>query len=81
MTTDTINTTSDTLISDTNHLQKDVGKIVEDVKTSAAAHVEAAKERVCDTFDLVQTCVSEHPLKLIGASLFIGFLIGTLRRK
>ena len=81
MTTDTINSTRDTLIKDTNHLQQDAGKIIEDVKKSAVAHAEAVKDKVSDTFDLTQTCFKEHPLKLIGVSLFIGFLIGTLRRK
>ena len=56
MTTDTINSTHDSLIKDTDHLKQDVEKIVEDVKISAVAHVEAVKDKVSGTFDFTQTC-------------------------
>jgi ElaB/YqjD/DUF883 family membrane-anchored ribosome-binding protein len=81
MTNDTISSTRETLIKDTNNLKQDAGQIVDDVKKHASAHVDAVKEKVNDTFDLARTCVNEHPLKVICAALFVGFLIGTFRRK
>jgi ElaB/YqjD/DUF883 family membrane-anchored ribosome-binding protein len=81
MTNDTINSTRETLIKDTNNLKQDAGQIVDDVKKHASAHVDAVKDKFNDTFDLARTCVKEHPLKLIGAALFVGFLVGTFRRK
>ena len=81
MTNHTISSTLETLIKDTDHLKQDAGKIIDDVKKNASAHVEAMEGKVSDTFDLARTYAKEHPLKLIGASLFIGFLIGTFRRK
>jgi ElaB/YqjD/DUF883 family membrane-anchored ribosome-binding protein len=81
MTKDTISSTRDALIKDTDHLKQDAGQIVEDVKKHASAHVDAVKNKVNDTFDLARNCAKEHPLKLAAAALFIGFLIGTLRRR
>jgi len=81
MTKDTITSTRETLVQDTNNLKQDAGQIVTDVKKHAAAHVDAVKDKVTDAFDLARTFVKEHPLKLAAASLFIGFLIGTFRRK
>lgn len=69
------------LIKDTDHLKKDAGKVVEDVKKHAYAHVDVVKDRVKDTFDLARDFVKERPFHLAAAALFIGFLIGTLRRK
>jgi ElaB/YqjD/DUF883 family membrane-anchored ribosome-binding protein len=81
MTNNTITSTRDTLIKDTDHLKQDAGRIVEDVKKHASAHVDAVKDKVNDTFDLARNFAKEHPLKLAGTALFIGFLIGTFRRK
>ena len=78
---DTITSTRDAIIKDTDHLKQDAGQIVEDVKKHASAHVDAVKDKVNDTFDLARNCVKEHPLKLAAAALFIGFLIGNFRRK
>jgi len=81
MTNDTITSTRDALIKDTNHLKQDAGQIVEDVRKHASAHVDAVKDKVNDTFDSARNCVKEHPLKLAVGALLIGFLIGTFRRK
>jgi ElaB/YqjD/DUF883 family membrane-anchored ribosome-binding protein len=78
---DTITSTRDALIKDTDHLKRDAGQLVEDVKKHATAHVEAVKDTANDAFDLARTCAKEHPLKLAAAALFIGFLMGTFRRK
>jgi ElaB/YqjD/DUF883 family membrane-anchored ribosome-binding protein len=81
MTKDTITSTRDALIKDTDHLKQDAGQIVEDVRKHASAHVDAVKDKVNDTFDLARNCAKEHPLKLAAAAFFIGFIIGTFRRK
>jgi hypothetical protein len=81
MTKDTITSTRDALIKDTDHLKRDAGQIAEDVKKHAVAHVVAAKNKANDTFDLVRNRAKEHPLKLAAAAFFIGFIIGTFRRK
>jgi ElaB/YqjD/DUF883 family membrane-anchored ribosome-binding protein len=81
MTNNTITSTRETLIKDADNLKKDAGHIVEDVKKHAASHVDAVKDKVNDTFDLARGFAKEHPLKLAAAALFIGFVIGTFRRK
>ena len=81
MTKDTLTSTRDVLIKDTDHLKRDAGQIVDDVKKHAAAHVEVVKNKASDTFDLARACAKEHPLKLAAAAFFIGFIIGTFRRK
>ncbi len=81
MTKDTITSTRDALIKDTDHLKRDAGQLVEDVKKHATAHVEAVKDTASDAFDLARNYAKEHPLKLAAAALFIGFLMGTFRRK
>lgn len=81
MTNDPITSTRETLIKDADHLKKDAGKIVEDVKKHASAHVDVVKDRVKDTFDLARDFMKERPLHFAAAALFIGFLIGTFRRK
>jgi ElaB/YqjD/DUF883 family membrane-anchored ribosome-binding protein len=81
MTKDTLTSTRDALVKDTDHLKRDAGQIVEDVKKHASAHVDAVKEKVNDTFDLARNCVKEHPLKLLAGALLVGFLVGTFRRK
>src|ERR1700685_2036931 len=78
---DTLTSTRDALIKDTDHLKQDAGQIVEDVKKHASAHVGAVKDKVGDTFDLARNGAKEHPLRLVAAALFIGFLIGTFCRK
>jgi ElaB/YqjD/DUF883 family membrane-anchored ribosome-binding protein len=78
---DTISSTRDTLVKDTDHLKQDAGQIVEDVRKHASAHVNAVKDKASDTFDLARNCVKEHPLKFAVGALFIGFLLGTFRRK
>jgi ElaB/YqjD/DUF883 family membrane-anchored ribosome-binding protein len=80
MTKDTITSTRDALVKDTDHLKQDAVQIVEDVKKHASAHVSAVKDKACDTFDLARNCVKEHPLKLAAAAFVLGFLIGTYRR-
>ncbi len=81
MTNNTITSTRETLIKDADHLKRDAGQIVQDVKKHASAHVDAVKDRLNDTFDLLRNGVKEHPLKLIAGSFLVGFLIGTFRRK
>jgi ElaB/YqjD/DUF883 family membrane-anchored ribosome-binding protein len=81
MTKDTVTSTRETLIKDTDHLKQDAGKIVEDVRKHASAHVDAVKDKVSDTFDLARNCVKDHPLKLVAGAFFLGFLAGTFRRK
>ena len=81
MTKDTLTSTHDALIKDTDHLKRDAGQIVEDVKKHAVAHVDAVKDQANDTFDLARDFAKEHPLKLAAAAFFIGFIIGTFRRK
>jgi len=81
MTNDKITDTREMLIKDTDQLTKDAGKVVEGVKKHAFAHVDAVKDKANDTFDLARSFAKEHPLKLAAAALFIGFIIGTFRRK
>ena len=81
MTKDTLASTRDTLINDTDHLKRDFGQIVKDVKKHAATLVDSVKCKGNDTFDLVRNCAKEHPLKLAAAALFTGFVIGTFRRR
>ena len=81
MTNNTITSTRETLIKDADHLKQDAGQIIEDVKKHASAHVDAVKNKANDTFDLARNFAKEHPLKLAGTVFFIGFLIGTFRRK
>jgi len=81
MTKDTLTSTRDAIIKDTDHLKRDAGQIVEDVKKHASAHVEAVKDKVNDTFDLARNFAKEHPLKLAATAFFVGFIIGTFRRK
>jgi hypothetical protein len=81
MTQDTITSTRDALIKDADHLKQDAGQIVEDIKKHASAHVDAVKDKVTDTFDLVRNCAKEHVFKLAAAAFVVGFLMGTFRRK
>jgi ElaB/YqjD/DUF883 family membrane-anchored ribosome-binding protein len=82
MTKDTLTSTRDALIKDTDHLKRDAGQIVEDVKKHASAHVDAVKDKANEYASTWRaTLQKEHPLKLVAAALFIGFLIGTFRRK
>ena len=81
MTKDTITSTRNALIKDTDHLKRDAGQIVEDVKKHASAHVEAVKDKANDAFDLARNCAKEHPLKLVATAFFVGFIVGTFRRK
>ena len=74
---DTLTSTRNALIKDTNHLKRDAGQMVEDVKKHASAHVEAVKDKANDAFDLARNCAKEHPLKLAAAAFFVGFVIGT----
>lgn len=81
MTNDKITTTRETLINDTDTLKRDAGQIVEDVKNHAYAHVDAAKDTVNNAFNQTRDYVKERPLHVAAIALFIGFLIGTFRRK
>jgi len=81
MTNNTITSTRETIIKDADHLKQDAGRIVEDVKKHASAHVDAVKDKANDTFDLARNFAKEHPLKFIAGSFLVGFLIGTFRRK
>ena len=78
---DALTSTREALIKDTDHLKRDAGQIVQDVKKHASAHVDAVKDKVNDTLDLARNCAKDHPLKLVAGALLIGFLIGTFRRK
>jgi ElaB/YqjD/DUF883 family membrane-anchored ribosome-binding protein len=55
--------------------------MVEDLKKHASAHVDAAKDKLNDTFDLARNCIKEHPLKLIAGALLVGYFIGIFRRR
>lgn len=77
----TIHSSRKTLIKDVHNLKQDAGQIVDDVKKHVTAHIETVKDKVNDTLRLTRHYAKEHPLKLIGVSLFIGFLVGTFRRK
>ena len=81
MTKDTIASTRDALLKDTDHLKRDAGQIVEDVRKHASAHVAAVKDKANDAFALARNCAKDHPLKLVVAAFFLGFIIGTFRRK
>lgn len=81
MTNNTIASTREILLKDTDHLKQDAGQLVEDVKKHATAHVDAVKDKVNDTFDLARKSVNEHPLKFIVGAFLTGFLIGAFRRK
>ena len=81
MTNDNITSTRDSLIKDTDHLKRDAGQIVEDVKKHASAHVNAVRDKANNTFDLARNFAKEHPLKLAATAFFVGFIIGTFRRK
>jgi ElaB/YqjD/DUF883 family membrane-anchored ribosome-binding protein len=81
MTKDTLYSTRDALIKDTDHLKRDAGQIVQDVGKHASAHVDVVKNKASDTFGLVSHFAKEHPLRLAGAAFFLGFIIGTVRRK
>jgi len=45
MTKDPLTSTREALIKDTDHLKRDAGHIVENVKKHASAHVDAVKDR------------------------------------
>jgi len=81
MTNDNISSTRETLLKDTDTLKRDAGQIVEDVKNHAYAHVDVVKDSVNDSFDRARDYVKERPFHVIAAALFIGFLVGTFRRK
>ena len=81
MTNDKITATRETLINDTDTLKRDAAQIVDDVKNHAYAHVDAAKNTVNTAFDQARDYVKERPLHVAAAAFFIGFLIGTFRRK
>ena len=81
MTNDKITATRETLINDTGNLKRDAAQIVDDVKNHAYAHVDAAKDTVNNAFDQARDYVKERPLHVAAAAFFIGFLIGTFRRK
>ena len=81
MTKDTVISTRNAIIKDADHLKRDAGQIIEDVKKHASAHVNALTGTANDTFDLVRDFAKEHPLKLAAAALFVGFIIGSFRRK
>jgi ElaB/YqjD/DUF883 family membrane-anchored ribosome-binding protein len=81
MTNDSITSTRATLIKDTDHLKHDAGKIVEDVKKHASAHVDAVKEKATTAFDLTREYVREHPFHFATGALLVGFLLGSLRRR
>ncbi len=81
MTTDTITSTRNSLIKDTDHLKQDAGQLVEDVKKHASAHVDAVKDSVNNTFESARNYVKERSFHFTAAALLIGFLIGTFRRK
>jgi len=81
MTNDKITATREALINDTDALKRDAGQIVEDVKSHAYAHVDAAKDTVNNVFNQAHEYVKERPFHVAAVALFIGFLIGTFRRK
>ena len=81
MTKDTVTNTRNAIIKDTDHLNRDAGQIIEDVKKHGAALVDAVRDKANDMFDLAHDFAKEHPLKLAAAALFIGFVIGTFLRK
>jgi ElaB/YqjD/DUF883 family membrane-anchored ribosome-binding protein len=81
MTNDKITATRETLIHDTDTLKRDAGQIVEDVKNHAHAHVDVAKETVNNALNQAHDYVKERPFHVAAVALFIGFLIGTFRRK
>lgn len=81
MTNDKITSTRETLINDTDTLKRDAAQIVDDVKNHAYAHVDVVKDKVNNTFDQAHDYVKERPFHVAAIALFIGFLIGTFRRK
>jgi len=81
MTNDKITTTRETLINDTDTLKRDAGRIVEDVKNHAYAHVDVAKDTVNNAFNQARDYVKERPFHVAAAAFFLGFLFGTFRRK
>jgi ElaB/YqjD/DUF883 family membrane-anchored ribosome-binding protein len=81
MTNDKITTTRETLINDSDALKRDAAQIVDDVKKHVHAHVDVVKDRVTNTFDQARDYVKERPFHVAAIALFIGFLIGALRRK
>ena len=81
MTNGKITATRETLLNDAGTLKRDAAQIVDDVKNHAYAHVDAAKDTVNTVFDQARDYVKERPLHVAAAAFFIGFLIGTFRRK
>ena len=81
MTNDKITATRETLINDADTLKRDAAQIVDDVKKHAYAHVDVAKDTVNNAFNQARDYVKERPLHVAAAAFFIGFLIGTFRRK
>ena len=81
MINDKITATRETLINDTDALKRDAVQIVDDVKKHAYAHVDVVKDRVNNTFDQARDYVKERPLHVAAIALFVGFLLGTFRRK
>jgi hypothetical protein len=81
MTKDTVTNTRNAIIKDTDHLKRDTGQIIEDVKKHGVAHVDAVRDKANDAFDLSLDFAKKHPLKLATAAFFTGIVIGTIRRK
>jgi ElaB/YqjD/DUF883 family membrane-anchored ribosome-binding protein len=79
--TNTISSTRDTLIDDTDALKRDAGRIVEDVKQHASAHVEAVKASVNDTLCATGNYIKERPFQVAGVAFLLGFLFGLSRRR
>jgi ElaB/YqjD/DUF883 family membrane-anchored ribosome-binding protein len=71
--------TRDVLIKDVDTLKRDAIKITQDVKKHANAHVDETRQRFQDAFDQARDFVNDHPLALIGAGFFLGFVFGRRR--
>jgi len=81
MTTNTLNSTRDTLIQDTELLKQDAKQIANDLKDHANAHVDAIKYKATNAFDLTRDYVKDHPLHFAAGAFVLGFFIAASRRK
>ena len=77
METHTTTKTQEALLRDVDKLKQNAGKVVQDVREHASAHIDETKQRVADTFQTARDTLTAHPFYLLGIGFAAGLFLGS----
>ena len=81
MENDKITNTRETLVKDADDLKRNVGKVAQDVKEHATAHVDFVKDHANDTYQQLSNYARENPIQVVAGAFVLGFVIASWRRR